>query len=79
MYSCGADPLVCAGPPGPACLGAELLCQKESPARGPAADEGVRPTMRCAQAVSGQQSALDQRQVTRGMKSSRLAKNIEGQ
>ena len=33
----GADPLVCAGPPGPA--------SSSNPARGPAAEEGVRPTM----------------------------------
>ena len=40
-----ADPLVCAGPPGPAVRSKNLvLATREKPAGGPAADEGVRPT-----------------------------------
>jgi histidyl-tRNA synthetase len=42
---CGADPLVRAGPPGPAVLPKDQSPgTQEEPARGPAADEGVRPT-----------------------------------
>jgi hypothetical protein len=42
----GADALVRAGPPGPALRAKDqVLTQPEKPARGPAADEGVRPTI----------------------------------
>ena len=43
--NCGADPLVCAGRPRPAVRSKnQVLPQPGRPARGPAADEGVRPT-----------------------------------
>ena len=42
----GADPLVCAGPPGPALRSKnQVLATDGKPASGPAADEGVRPTV----------------------------------
>jgi hypothetical protein len=43
---CGADPLVRAGRPRPAFLSKHrALATIDKPARGPAADEGVRPTI----------------------------------
>jgi type VI secretion system protein ImpK len=49
----GADPLVRAGPPGPALLSKnQVIAVLEKPARGPAADQGVRPTMPAWQAGS---------------------------
>src|SRR5271169_5122295 len=46
--NCGADPLVRAGPPGPALPQRNQLDLSASkPARGPAADQGVRPTNLC--------------------------------
>ncbi len=45
----GADPLVCAGPPGPALSPQdESLATRDEPARGPSADEGDRPTTKSA-------------------------------
>src|SRR5262250_3242121 len=45
--SSGADPLVCAGRPRPAVLSKEQAsAQPNWAGQGPAADEGVRPTMR---------------------------------
>jgi hypothetical protein len=42
----GADPLVRAGPPGPALLSKnQVIAPLDKPARGPAADQGVRPTI----------------------------------
>src|SRR5450756_77629 len=42
----GADPLVCAGPPGPALRSKnQVLATRDKPARGPAADAGVHPTI----------------------------------
>src|SRR5881394_4054504 len=43
--ACGADALVRAGGPRPALLSNQALLAVEKPARGPAADEGVRPTI----------------------------------
>src|SRR5258708_5348129 len=42
--NCGVDPPVRAGPPGPALRNRISLIQTGWPARGPAADQGVRPT-----------------------------------
>ena len=43
--SSGADPLVRAGPPDPLFVWNQLPAERERPARGPAADQGVRPTI----------------------------------
>ena len=46
LGGCGADPLVCTGPPGPALdWEDQILAAPEKPAGGPAADQGVCPTV----------------------------------